>query len=210
MAAAATCLKARPRWRHYGSRCADLKVLVLHAGGSFSRHSTVAARGRIVVPIAWRTARSGGAELVNGDSSESDHSMAPTKRCHHSAAFKRKVVLHAEKTSNLRAQQEFGVHEKNVRRWRKQRAELFGCAATRMAFTGPKTGRHHAVEEVVADMVREQREAGMPVTTEIIQAKAREVAIAKSVSRTCFKASRGWTTRFMKRFGFSLRRRTSI
>ena len=118
-------------------------------------------------------------------------SMAPTKRCHYSAAFKRKVVLHAEKTSNLRAQQEFGVHEKNVRRWRKQRAELFGCAATRMAFTGPKTGRHHAVEEVVADFVREQREAGMPVTTEIIQAKAREVAIAKGVSRACFKSQQG-------------------
>ncbi|KAH7962714.1 hypothetical protein HPB52_017613 [Rhipicephalus sanguineus] len=111
-----------------------------------------------------------------------NNSMAPTKRCHYSAAFKRKVVLHAEKTSNLRAQQEFGVHEKNVRRWRKQCAELFGCAATRMAFTGPKTGRHYAVEEVVADFVREQREAGMSVTTEIIQAKAREVAIAKGVS----------------------------
>lgn len=108
--------------------------------------------------------------------------MAPVKRCHYSAAFKRKVVLHAEKTSNLQAQHEFGVHEKNVRRWRKQRTEIFSCAATRMAFTGPKTGRHHEVEEVVADFIREQREAGMPVTTEIIQAKAREVANVKGVA----------------------------
>lgn len=122
------------------------------------------------------------------------HSMAPTKQCHYSAAFKRKVVLHAEKTSNLRAQQEFGVHEKNVRRWQKQCVELFGCEATGMAFTGPKTDRHYAV---VADFVRERREAGIPMTTEIIQAKAREVTIAKGVLQACFKASRGWRTCFV-------------
>lgn len=66
------------------------------------------------------------------------------------------------------------------------------------------------MEEVVADFITEQREAGMPVTTEIIQAKAREVANVKGVARANFKASRGWATRFMKRFGFSLRRRTSM
>ncbi|KAH6931311.1 hypothetical protein HPB50_023510 [Hyalomma asiaticum] len=63
--------------------------------------------------------------------------MAPTKRCHYSAASKRKVVLHVDKTPNLQAQHEFGVHKKNVRRWRKQRAELISCAATRM---GPDIG----------------------------------------------------------------------
>lgn len=43
---------------------------------------------------------------------------------------------------------------------------------------GPKTGRHREVEEVVADFIRKQREAGMPVMTEIIHAKAREVGNA--------------------------------
>lgn len=117
--------------------------------------------------------------------------MAPTKRYYYSAAFKRKVVLHAEKTSNLQAQREFGVNKKNVRRWRKQRAELFSCKASRVAFTGPKTGRHHDLEEVVTEFIREQREAGMFMTTEIIQAKAREVANVKGVARATFKASRG-------------------
>lgn len=82
------------------------------------------------------------------------------------------------------------------------------CAATRMAFTGPKTGRYHEVEELVADFIREQREVGM--TTEIIQAKAREVAFVKGFARANLKASRGWATCSMKLFRFSLRRLTSV
>lgn len=90
--------------------------------------------------------------------------------------------MHTEKTSNLQAQHEFGVHEKNLRRWRKQWTELFSCAETLMAFTEPKTGRYHEVEEVIANFIREQREAGMPVTTEVIQVKAREVANVKGAT----------------------------
>lgn len=50
----------------------------------------------------------------------------------------------------------------------------------------------------------------MPVTTEVIQAKAREVANVKGVTRAKFKASTGWATRFTKQFGFSSRRWTSV
>lgn len=136
--------------------------------------------------------------------------MAPTSRSHYTAAFKRKVILVAERTSNLQAQRDFGVDEKNVRRWRKQREQLFNCAATRKSFSGPQRGRHHDVETEVASFIRAQRAAALPVTTETIQAKARELAKARGVPRTEFKASRGWLQRFMKRFGFSLRRRTSV
>lgn len=38
--------------------------------------------------------------------------MAPTKRCYYSAAFRRKAVLHAKKTSNLQVQREFGMKKK--------------------------------------------------------------------------------------------------
>uniref|UniRef100_A0A224YXZ2 Pogo ele1 orf1-h 1e-40-j 4 n=1 Tax=Rhipicephalus zambeziensis TaxID=60191 RepID=A0A224YXZ2_9ACAR len=136
--------------------------------------------------------------------------MAPNRRCHYSAAFKRKVVLAAESSSNVQAGRDFGVDEKNVRRWRGQREKLFACAATRMAFTGPRKGRHPEMETALADFVRTQRAAALPVTTEVLQAKARELSRERGVSAADFKASRGWLQKFMKRFGFSLRRRTSI
>lgn len=136
--------------------------------------------------------------------------MTPSRRCHYSAAFKRKVVIAAEASSNLQAGRDFGVDEKNVRRWRGQRQKLFACAATRMAFTGPKKGRHHEVETALAEFVRTQRAAALPVTTEVLQAKARELSRERGLTPKDFKASRGWLQKFMKRFGFSLRRRTSI
>lgn len=152
-----------------------------------------------------------GAVLLCTSSTSVHDAMAPTnKRCHYTAAFRRKVVLAAESSSNLQAQREYGVDETNIRRWRKQRGQLLNCAATRMAFSGPRKGRHHAVEDEVAKFIRTQRAGALPVTTGIIQAKAREVAKARGIPRTTFKASRGWLQRFMKRFGFSLRRRTSV
>lgn len=138
------------------------------------------------------------------------NTMAPNRRCHYSAAFKRKVIVAAEQSSNLQAGRDFGVDEKNVRRWRGQRNEIFACAATRTAFTGPKKGRHPEVEVALAEFVETQRSAALPVTTEVLQAKARELARERGVPRELFKASRGWLQKFMKRFGFSLRRRTSI
>ncbi|KAM7298529.1 pogo transposable element with KRAB domain [Ixodes scapularis] len=136
--------------------------------------------------------------------------MAPTSRPHYTAAFKRKVILVAKETSNLQAQRDFGVDEKIVSRWRKQREQLFNYAATRKSFSGPQRGRHQRVGTEVASFIRAQRAAALPVTTETIQAKARELAKARGVPRTEFKASRGWLQRFMKRFGFSLRRQTSV
>lgn len=50
----------------------------------------------------------------------------------------------------------------------------------------------------------------MPVTTEVLKVKAFELARNRGLSRSEFKASRNWITRFMKRKGFSLRRRTGV
>ncbi|KAH7936403.1 hypothetical protein HPB52_023108 [Rhipicephalus sanguineus] len=102
--------------------------------------------------------------------------MAPNERSHYSAAYKRKVVLAAESSSNVQAGRDFGVDEKNVRRWRGQREKLFACAATRMTFTGPRKGRHPEMEAALADFVRTQRAAALPVTTEVLQATARALS----------------------------------
>ncbi|KAH7983227.1 hypothetical protein HPB52_010249 [Rhipicephalus sanguineus] len=52
-------------------------------------------------------------------------SMAPNERSHYSAACKRKVVLAADSSPNVQAGRDFGVDEKNVRRWKGQREKLF-------------------------------------------------------------------------------------
>ncbi|KAH7947599.1 hypothetical protein HPB52_013951 [Rhipicephalus sanguineus] len=102
--------------------------------------------------------------------------MAPNERSHYSVAYKRKVVLAAESSSNVQAGRDFGVDEKNIRRWRSQREKLFACAAMRMAFTGPRKGRHPEMETALADFVRTQRAAALPVTTEVPQATARALS----------------------------------
>lgn len=84
------------------------------------------------------------------------------------------------------------MDEKNVRRWRGQREKLFACAAMRMAFTGPRKGRHPEMETALADFVRTQRAAALPVTTEVLQATARALSREQGVSAADFKASRGW------------------
>lgn len=50
----------------------------------------------------------------------------------------------------------------------------------------------------------------MPVTTEVLKVRALELARHRGLPRSTFKASRNWISKFMKRKGLSLRRRTGI
>lgn len=58
--------------------------------------------------------------------------------------------------------------------------------------------------------MEEKRAKGLQVSCEDIQTKARELAQRDGISRSTFKASRGWVQKFMRRNGLSLRRRTTI
>lgn len=136
--------------------------------------------------------------------------MPPTRRQSYSAAFKRKVILHAEATNNLAAERHYGVSEKCIRSWRQQRDKLFACAGSRMCFRGPKEGKYPVVEEEVEKWVKEQREKGLSVSYEDIQGKARCVANELKIARSEFKVSKKWVTNFMRRNGLSLRRRTTV
>lgn len=136
--------------------------------------------------------------------------MAPAHRRSYNAAFKRKVILHAESSSNLSAEREFGVSEKCVRCWRQQRDKLFACAGSRKSFRGPKEGKYPAIEEAVEKWVSEQRDKGLSVSYEDIQVKARSVASGLEIARSEFKISTKWVTNFMSRNGLSLRRRMTV
>lgn len=139
-----------------------------------------------------------------------DVPTAKIRRVHHDAAFKRKVIMCAETDGNRAASRAFGVPETCVRDWRKQKETIFASKATRKGFSGPKQGRFAEIEERLAEYVQEQRAAQRPVTTDLLKVRAMQLALQTGLTRSDFKASRCWLTNFMKRKGFSLRRRTGI
>lgn len=131
-----------------------------------------------------------------------------SKRVHYDASIKRKMILCAEANGNRAAARKFDTDEKNIRRWRKQRKLIFACKSSTKSFTGPKKGRYPEVDDSVAQFVRDARSKALPVTIQMLQCKAKEVIHKFGIEN--FKASRGWCEKFMRREGFSLRRRTSI
>jgi len=64
-----------------------------------------------------------------------------SKRQSNTAKFKREVIRCAENKGNGKAAAIFAVDESNVQLWRKQKAVISGCEASRMKFSGPKKGR---------------------------------------------------------------------
>jgi hypothetical protein len=61
------------------------------------------------------------------------------KRFAYDAAFKRKVILRAEKTGNHAAGRNHSVSEACVRHWRNTiKTKLFSCQTNRKSFSGPR------------------------------------------------------------------------
>lgn len=132
------------------------------------------------------------------------------ERNSYDANYKLRVIKAAEDSNNSAAARAFGISEKNVRRWRKQKNELKNAATTRKSFGGPKVGRFDEVEKILINFVREKRADGLPISREVMRFKALEIATSLNIPRGDFSASTGWCVRMMKRAGFSLRRRTSL
>lgn len=115
-----------------------------------------------------------------------------SKRVQYTAKFKLEVVKFAEVAGvgNRAASRHFTVPEVCIRRWRKQQEALSGTNKKRKAFRGPKKGRFPEIEEELCQFVNALRSKANPVTAEILQIKARELAQEKGVPRLRFKASR--------------------
>lgn len=128
----------------------------------------------------------------------------------YTAGFKLKAVEYALKHGNRAAGRHFRIEEVRVRYWRKQEDKLRTTNRDRRAFRGPKTGKFPDVEEEVLQYVRDLRKEGCVVSHEMIRTQARATARKHGIASTAFKASNGWTTRFMRRNGLCLRRRTSL
>uniref|UniRef100_A0A8D0DA03 HTH CENPB-type domain-containing protein n=1 Tax=Sander lucioperca TaxID=283035 RepID=A0A8D0DA03_SANLU len=111
------------------------------------------------------------------------------------ANFKLMVVNEAESSNNCKAAKKFGVTECNVQRWRAQKERLKNTNSQRKAFRGPQSGKFAELDDRIYEYVIEKRRDAMPITREIIQLRALELA-----------KDTGWCT--CK--GLTLRRRTSL
>ena len=96
------------------------------------------------------------------------------------SAFKLKVVEFAEKNSNRCAGKHFGVDEKRVREWRKQkeRLESLPRKKRRMDGGGRKAALPDMEEELVA-WIDALRATNLRVTRSSVQRKAIELAQSK-------------------------------
>ena len=126
------------------------------------------------------------------------------KRSSYCAGFKLKVVEFAEENSNRAAEREFSVSEKLVRDWRKQRKYLLELPKTKKACRD-RQACYPKMEKELSEWVIKQRQILHIVTTLHIRVQALKMRPDPS-----FKASNGWTHRFMKRHGLCIRQRTNI
>lgn len=132
------------------------------------------------------------------------------KYASYTAGFKLKAVEYALEHGNRAASRHFGVGETSIRYWKDQEEKLKATKKTRRAFRGAKTGKYPNVEEQLVRHIRELRQDGCAVSLDIVQTEARRIARAQGIEAKEFKASSGWTTRFMRRHGLALRRRTTL
>lgn len=103
---------------------------------------------------------------------------------------KRAAILHAEKSKNCAPGRKFGVTERVVRQWQKQRDELFAWDPKRWGFRGPKSGRCPELEAKLAAYVTELHDQSLLATSEMVTEKARLFALEAGIRRSRFEASR--------------------
>uniref|UniRef100_A0A6G5A8Y3 Putative pogo transposable element n=1 Tax=Rhipicephalus microplus TaxID=6941 RepID=A0A6G5A8Y3_RHIMP len=113
-----------------------------------------------------------------------------TRRVHHGAAFKRKVIVCAETDGNRAASRPFGVPETCVWDWRKQKQKIVDSKASHKGFSGPQQGRFPQIKELLGEYVLEQRATQRPVAIELLQVRAMQLALEKGLMRSQFKVSR--------------------
>jgi len=132
------------------------------------------------------------------------------KRLSYTAKFKREVIWCAEDKGNCKAVTISGVDESNVRLWRKHKAAISGCEASRKKFTGPKKRRFPETDDAVFTFFHERHKTGLFVSYDLLRKEVIKKARSLNIPRSRFKASKGWAIRFMRRMGLALRRRTTI
>ena len=137
--------------------------------------------------------------------------MAETtcKKRSYDAAFKLQVIDYADHNTNRGAARRYGVNERRVREWKKQKDQLESVKGKRKKLEG---GGHKAalpdLEDELAEWIDGLRAKNLRITCSNVKSKALELAQVRGKDDFC--ASRGWIANFLRRNSFSLRRRTTV
>ena len=138
----------------------------------------------------------------------------------YSLDFKKQVIAHAEAHGNRPASRHFKVDERRIREWRSKKSEIVQLVSSKKGKERSKLsggGRKPLsikLEETLVQWIDSRRASGLRVSCKLIMKKAeityRSIKTGNNEDFEEFKASRGWLTRFMKRNGLSLRRKTPV
>ena len=125
-----------------------------------------------------------------------------TKRKCYDATYKLVVVSRTDQQSMRATAKEFGINEKQVREWCRQKPELIKMCAeghgkrTRCSGGGMRP-LYSVQEEAIAQRILHLQELHLCVLRKDISVFAKE-----EITDPTFHASAGWVARFMKRWGF--------
>ena len=135
--------------------------------------------------------------------------MNRTKNNSYTNIFKIKVVEKAlECGSNRKAAALYGIHEKNIRRWKLILPAIKEAARMSRITSARRRGKWPLLEKEVCTFIDNRRRRGVGVSRALIRLEALKVAGKLKIKE--FKASEGWCTKFMRRHSYSIRRPTKI
>ena len=127
----------------------------------------------------------------------------------YSFAFKIKAVELGKKIGKRPAARKIGIDEKQIRKWTQQEVKLKENAGKEKRCRLRGGGRKPLladdnVEEQLAEWIMDQRANYIRVTRKSISLQANAIA-----NKPDFKASRGWVDKFLRRFDFVMRQKTT-
>ena len=135
--------------------------------------------------------------------------------------FKLDAISYAEIHGNHAAEKKYKVDRKRIREWKHKKLSIQqtvnskiakGKQRKRMEGAGRKPFSE-TLDAAVLEWIHERRGNCLPVSRKLIMKKATLIhgeMVGRNELTEDFKASVGWLRHFMKRYGLSLRRKTSM
>lgn len=105
------------------------------------------------------------------------------------AKFKLNVLSYADSIGVKAAGRHFSGDLNSIWYWWRQKDKIVAAKACSKSFHGPKTEKYPTTDNGVIAYVNELQNNGCPVTYEMIQYKAREIAATLNIDRKDFEGS---------------------
>ena len=145
------------------------------------------------------------------------------KKKSYTLEFKVEAIEYAKGTSKQQASRKYGVDPKRIREWCHQEERLKEEKDSKKAQGMKKrlsgAGRKacsEMLEKMFFEWIVDQRRNRLRVSRKMVQRKALDLwneeptGISNDASVQSFEASKGWLDRFLKRYGVTLRKRTTL